>query len=132
MLGAVRGRLHADQNLQHVEIEIVAAAVRPLFGEAAGDLERPEQENIDVLGEEVAKDETQRESDGADDEPRAQLDEVLHQRRAGGLDLRFVAVEAHDRTRLAGETSDGGASGDEANGMAIGNSGSAGSSAVSG
>ena len=57
--------------------------------------ERPGQHVVDRLGEEEADDEAMRERDQRLDQPRAQLDQVLHQRRLGRLDLLLVVFAAH-------------------------------------
>ena len=49
--------------------------------------ERPDQHVVDLLGEEEAEREHDAERDQRLDQPRAQLDQVLHQRRLGRLDL---------------------------------------------
>src|SRR5919198_264328 len=49
--------------------------------------ERPDQHVVDLLGEQEADDEHHREGEERPDQPRAQLDQVLHQGRLGGLDV---------------------------------------------
>src|SRR5580692_6813441 len=64
---------------------------------------RPGQNVVDVLGEKVAKDHRHDESKDRLDQPRAQLDEVIHQRRLGGFDLLLFVVVAHaGRSVLSG------------------------------
>src|SRR5439155_766201 len=60
---------------------------------------RPGQHVVDLLGEEEAADERDRKRDQRLDQPRAQLDQMLDQRRLGGLDV-FVAHAV--RLRSAG------------------------------
>src|SRR5258705_13638348 len=55
--------------------------------------ERPHQHIVDLLGKEEAEDEGDAESEQRLDQPRAQLDQVIHQRRFAGLDI-FVAHDA--------------------------------------
>src|SRR6185369_16863687 len=57
--------------------------------------ERPDQDVVDVAGEEEADDEGEEERDQRLDQPRAQLDQVLHQRRLGRLDLLLVFFRLH-------------------------------------
>src|SRR5690606_23452761 len=55
-------------------------------------LERMQQEIVDRRGEPEAEGEARHDRDHADDQPLAQLDEVVEQRGARGLDLGFVGV----------------------------------------
>src|SRR5262245_10814675 len=57
--------------------------------------ERPGEDVVDRLGEEEAADEGDGEGDQRLDQPRTQLDQVLHQRRFGRLDLLLVVLAAH-------------------------------------
>src|SRR6185437_13497989 len=52
----------------------------------------PHQHVVDLLGEEEAKDEGNAEAEQSLDQPRAQLDQVIHQGRLAGLDI----FGAHD------------------------------------
>jgi hypothetical protein len=54
--------------------------------------ERPDQHVVDLLGEEEAEDERYAEGQQRLDQPRAQLDQVIHQRRLAGLDI----LDGHD------------------------------------
>src|SRR5205807_6174549 len=54
-----------------------------------------DQDVVDVPGEEEAADEGDAERDQGLDQPRAQLDQVIHQRRLGRLDLLLVLFPAH-------------------------------------
>src|SRR5262249_5962275 len=56
---------------------------------------RPGQHVVDRLGEEETADEGDAEGDERLDQPRAQLDEVIQQRRLAGFDLLFLVFEAH-------------------------------------
>src|SRR6185312_1796974 len=49
--------------------------------------EGPDQDVVDILGEDEAEREHHAEGEQRLDEPRAQLDQVLHQRGLGGLDV---------------------------------------------
>ena len=49
--------------------------------------EWPYKDIVDVLCENEAEGEHRRERDQRLDQPRAQLDQVIHQRRLGGLDI---------------------------------------------
>src|SRR5262249_57862167 len=53
------------------------------------------QHVVDRLGKEEAGYEGDGEGDQRLDQPRAQLDQVLHQRRLGRLDLLLLVVAAH-------------------------------------
>src|SRR5262249_17152152 len=57
--------------------------------------ERPGQHVVDRLGEEEAADEGDGKGDERLDQPRAQLDQVLHQRRFGRLDFLLFVLAAH-------------------------------------
>src|SRR5207302_9027130 len=59
---------------------------------AGNPYERPDQHVVDLLGEEEAEDEGHAETEQRLDQPRAQLDQMIHQRRLAGLDLGV----AHD------------------------------------
>src|SRR4029077_19374807 len=50
---------------------------------------------VDLLGEEEAADHGDDEGRRRLDQPRAQLDQVIHQRRLGGLDLLLFVFVAH-------------------------------------
>src|SRR6202035_2874399 len=54
--------------------------------------ERPYQHVVDLLGEEEAEDEGYAEAEQRLDQPRTQLDQMVHQRRFAGLDV----FGAHD------------------------------------
>src|SRR5581483_9844720 len=54
--------------------------------------ERPDQHVVDLLGEEEAEDEGHAEAEQRLDQPRAQLDQMVHQRGFAGLDIGV----AHD------------------------------------
>ena len=64
------------------------------FG-AVNPLERPDQHIVDLLGEEETGDERHRERDQRLDQARAQLDQVLEQRRLGGFDFLFFVFASH-------------------------------------
>src|SRR5262249_33854783 len=49
--------------------------------------ERPDQDVVDLLGGEEAEDEGYAEAEQRLDQPRAQLDQVVHQWRLAGLDI---------------------------------------------
>ena len=49
--------------------------------------ERPDQHVVDLLGEEEAEDEGDAEAEQRLDQPRTQLDQVIHQWRLAGLDV---------------------------------------------
>src|SRR5262249_17603806 len=55
----------------------------------------PGQYVVDRLGEEEAADEGDGEGEQRLDQPRTQLDQVLHQRRFGRLDFLFLVLAAH-------------------------------------
>src|SRR5262249_1410802 len=57
--------------------------------------ERPRHHVLDRLGGEEAADKGDGEGDQRLDQPRTQLDQVLHQRRFGRLDLLLVVLAAH-------------------------------------
>ena len=63
------------------------------FSGAGDPDERPHQHVVDLLGEEEAEDERNAKRQQRLDQPRAQLDQVIHQRRFAGLDV-FVAHDA--------------------------------------
>ena len=63
--------------------------------------ERPHQHVVDLLGEEEAEDEGDAEADQRLDQPRAQLDQMIHQRGLGGLDV-LVAHDALASLRMSG------------------------------
>ena len=54
--------------------------------------ERPHQHVVDLFGEEETEDEGDAESEQRLDQPRAQLDQMVHQGRFAGLDI----LGAHD------------------------------------
>src|SRR6185437_16353844 len=66
--------------------------------------EGPHQHVVNLLGEHEADGEHHRESDQRLDQPRAQLDQVIHQRRFGGLDV-LVAHAAPSTLGLGGSRS---------------------------
>src|SRR6185436_4967770 len=57
--------------------------------------EREDQHVVDLAGEEEAADEGEEERDQRLDQPRAQLDQVLHQGSLGRLDLLLVLFGLH-------------------------------------
>jgi hypothetical protein len=74
-------------------------AVRPDGGiEGLRRHERLHKEQIDRLGKGETADETDREGDDADQQPPAQLDQMIHQRRARRLDLGFVTIGQGQRS----------------------------------
>ncbi len=79
---------------QH-QVEGAMLAVQLLFGQqGVGQGEGAQQELIELLGIDETDHEADRQRAGADDQPLTQLDQVLHQGRAGGLDLGLVAMQA--------------------------------------
>ncbi len=70
--------------------------------QAAGHLKGVQEEDVNVLSEEEADQKANHQSEDAGHEPRTQLDQVIHQRRARGLDLGFVVVVAHAPAPLGG------------------------------
>src|SRR5581483_10016033 len=67
------------------------------YGQDAGrDVERLQGELVELVLEDEADDEAHEERGDADDQPLAQLDEVVEQRRAGRFDFGFVGFVAHD------------------------------------
>ncbi len=80
-----------SQGQQQVERAVMAAGV--LGGQQLlGHRERVDQEQEDLVGEGEADAEADEQGHHADDQPRAQLDQVIHQRRARGFDLVFRIV----------------------------------------
>src|SRR6185437_6252156 len=70
--------------------------------------QRQGQEGIDIFGKEKAEQEAQQERDDRNDQPLAQFDEMIEQRRLGRLDRGFVVVadRGHD-SGFAGSVSAG-------------------------
>src|SRR5581483_2874171 len=56
--------------------------------------ERPDQPVINRLGKEEADDESNAKSEQRLDQARAQLDQMIHQRRSAGLDVILIAHDA--------------------------------------
>ena len=71
------------------------------FSGAGDPDERPHQHVVDLLGEEEAEDEGNAEAEQRLDQPRAQLDQMVHQRRFAGLDV-FGAHDALASLRMSG------------------------------
>src|SRR6516225_2160674 len=96
--------------------------------------ERPGQHVVDRLGEEEAADKGDGEGDQRLDQPRTQLDQVLHQWRFGRLDLLLVVLAAHAGlpSGLAASASAVAGSGAAEDGAAASVAGTAGSAAPAG
>ena len=93
MLGRRRCGLQPEQGEQQVERTVTAGRLLRRQQPRA-DFERVQQDDVDVLREVEADHEADRERRGADDQPLAQLDQMLHQRRARRLDVSFLVQVA--------------------------------------
>src|SRR5262249_23150943 len=85
----------------------------------------PGQDVVDGLGEEKAADEGDAEGQERLDQARAQLDQVLHQRRLGRLDLLLLVLAAHAALPpasplLGSATASAGAGGEATGGAGLG------------
>ncbi len=85
---------HRELELHHEIFEQAGIDELGVLGARDPD-ERPGQHVVDGLGEEEADHEGDAERDDRLDQPRPQLDQVLHQRRLGGLDLLVFVLAGH-------------------------------------
>ena len=95
-------RLQPDHGQQQVEWPAVGACGLLDREQPLRPLERREQEDQDLGREHEADHEPDRDRRRADDQPAAELDQVIQQRRARGLDLGCVVGHAAQAPSSAG------------------------------
>ncbi len=87
------------------QVEAAMVGLLLLGQQGAGQGERPQQELEQVGGDQEAAEEADHQGHRADDQAGAQLDQVIQERRAGGLDLGVVVGDAQGPVSVGGVAS---------------------------